>query len=243
MAIRVIGICLGTVLCAGCGGTRQEESVPSYVDEHVAAIKRTLTCAGNGINLQTASENTMNMFCSLSNSVQRIRAIPIYSDMLLAVDLMEQPYCVREWSTGQYGSCICHCYRIMGKCGVDPAESMEWFFACLAKFKCLCLSVPDAERLPGETMAEARLRRHCLHLFRSDYEHHISIIRRFWIPRLSQYLPEKYHAEFVRRLNSLTCEGLKENVAGELHGGLRSPTPIDEKPLKIVSPVIMRTNR
>lgn len=236
--IALISICLGSIVCIGCERLRQEARVPSYVEEHVMAIKRTLLCDVKGINLQVEAENTMNMFCSISNSAQRIRAIRVYSNMLRAIDLSNMPYHAREWATGQYGSSVCHCFRIMRKCGVGPEESMDWFFSCLAKFKCLCLSIPNAEKVPGESMSESRLRRHYLRLFRSDYEYLISILRRFWIPQLSLYLPEEYHAEFVRRL-SLLADNVKDRpTVGEEPNGCHALTPEKGGTRRIVSPVI-----
>ena len=236
----IIVIGMSGFVCVGCDRQQRDATVPSYIAEHVETIRRTLKYEGNRIDLNKTAESTMNMFCSISNKLQRIRAVKTYSDMLLAIDLKDLPCQTREWATSQYGSSVCHCFRIMRKCEVAPAESIDWFFTCLAKFKDLCQSISTVERLPGETMSESRLRHHYLRLYRSDYEYLISILRRFWIPQLSLYLPEEYHSEFVRRLNFLEGEILTRKTTDEALENNQTQTHVNERPPRIMSPVVKR---
>jgi len=196
--------CVCVVGVFGCGRSRSSDALPECIDSRIASIREGLIRGGVGFDFLGESQNTVNLFVGLSNSVWQTQGARSYSQMLLAVDLVGMPYRVREGATCQYCKSVLECFWILRKCNVDPMASIEFLFASLIKYKESCLSVPTVDNLPGETHADRRKRRECARILRADYEIQMAYIRRSWLPHLSPWLPVEYHAEFTRRFDLLT---------------------------------------
>ena len=193
-------------MATGCdlsSGPNADE-IPQHVASHIDAIQTCLLRGGTGHDFLGEYENTISLFCDISNSTQKVKAATAYAQMLRSLEIKSLPYPLREGATLQFGRCVRQCFWIMRKCHVSPKESMDFFFYGLSKYKDSCYSVPLDLKVLGENPKDSRRRRECGIALRDDYTMQLSYIRRSWIPNLSRCLPKEYHAEFVHRLDLQT---------------------------------------
>ena len=194
------------VVAGGCNRSMglSADGIPKHVASHIDSIRVCLRRGGVGCDFLGEYENTIRLFCCLSNSTQQVNAATAYAKMLRMIELRDLPYPLREGATLQYGRCVRQCFEIMRRCNVSPKESMDFLFDGLSKYKDSCYSVALDLNVPGETQKDARRRRECGLVLRDDCAMQLSYIRRSWIPNLSRCLPKDCHDEFVRRLDVLT---------------------------------------
>lgn len=206
---KLLSLTVSSLVLVAAGGCNRSidlnvDGIPQHVASHIDSIRVCLRRGGVGCDFLGEYENTIRLFCCLSNSTQQVNAAAAYAKMLRMIELKDLPYPLREGATLQYGRSVRQCFEIMRRCNVSPKESMDFLFDGLSKYKDSCYSVALDFKVPGETQKDARRRRECGLVLRDDCAMQLSYIKRSWIPNLSRCLPKEYHDEFVRRLDVLT---------------------------------------
>lgn len=186
---------------SGCGGWNGEDKIPQVVVVRIDDICKSLMRGGVGFRHVQETASTDRLFLNIQDMRARHDAALRFGDGLLSVDVKSLDYKRREMATGLYGEYVCQCFRLMRKCNVEPSRAMDFLFEGLGRYRASCLDIQTG-RLEGESHAESQWRRECARKLRDDYRLTLSIFERFWLPKLSRYLPPEYHDEFRRRLKA-----------------------------------------
>ena len=229
----LFGVCL--VLC-GCH--RQESEDPA-----VESVRAKFRCIQEGLRNGNAGVSTVfaldRQICGwiacVSNMSQRAALATELSEIILAVDLEGVPYLsdgesgrryLREVVSYLYLDYVKALFRAMGRCGCRHEDAMEFYFKAIQKFKDAWLNIPcESNRLPGESLEECIARGDAARKLQGLYEQEMSEIRRFVLPRLSDYLPEELHDEFRKRIEPLFDFPSKEEFYEMMHPGCKYPYP------------------
>lgn len=190
-------------MCSGCDVEHpQQVQAPAKFNDEIQYIRNGLIAGGMGYPQQATVERLDGLMNSMSNLACRTAAAMAYAKMLQEVDLDYLPCRRKATSVRMYGEHVCFSFQVMMRNGVDPQDAMIVFFNCLRKYRNACTSVSDSARADGESVDDYLERKECARALKEAYVHTVSIFRRFWMPRLLEYLPTEYHEEFRRRIES-----------------------------------------
>lgn len=194
-------------LCCGCGAEQSADVVVSAkFKNEVQMIKDSLTIEGARYPYNEVVARMTDLIAGASNQVYRAQAACSYAEMLKEVDLVSLPYRRRETAVIMFGGHVFFAFRFMIKNGVEPKEAMTLFFDCLEKYRSACMSVSDSEKAANESRDDYMARRDCARVLKDDCKQRLSVIRRFWLPRLSDYLPVEHHDEFRKRFEAFMAK-------------------------------------
>ena len=211
------------------GCRRHDEAACANVRERLREVCNNLNLGEPGIRpFREIGSRIDEWFSSVSNASLRAGLSLELSEMLLAVNLTNQPYrAVRQNATRsfprldvtasypRYINVVCW---IMKKNGCPPDFKMDFFFKALQKFRDACFSVPLAfDLLPGEDLELNSVRTTTARHLYSDYDYVMSYIRRFVLPELSKHLPPELHDEFKRRIEPFFDYPSKEEFDEMMH--------------------------
>lgn len=192
------------LLCCGCGAEQYtDEAVSKRFSAEVQAIADSLVKGEIKYPHQSVVARMDEIMSGMSNQTSRIEAAHSYATMLGDVDLGALPIKRRGAVAPLYGQHICFAFRTMVKNGVDPNEAMSLFFDCIRKFHDAYISVPTSAKSDDESQREFIERIECARALKDAYVYTVSLISRFWIPHLEDYIPVQYHEEFRRRFETL----------------------------------------
>jgi len=186
----------------GCGAEQSGEAIAciKFADE-IKAIGEALVGERAKYPHQEIVTRINELMEGISNRTYRAAAACSYAQMLKDADLGALPYHKRGKAVMLYGRHVLFSFRVMIKNGVDPEEAMELFFACMEKYRAVCSSVSaGGEMTANERPDECTIRKECIREMKESYSYTVSIIRRFWLPSLSDYLPPEHHEVFKNRV-------------------------------------------
>ena len=230
---------IALMLCLlACGCCRQEDPAVREARDRIREFQDSLKVWMPSVRLRDNVAGTIGGWIAcVSNASQRTELAIELSEMLLSVDLTNQPY---RAVSPVFGRCkprddaITFFYRdyaravgwIMKQNGCSPGSTMEFFLKALQKYKEACFSVPMGRRqLPGESREDCQARCDCARAGYSEYAQTMSEIRRFVLPRLSEYLPEELHDEFRRRIEPFFDFPSMDDFCEKMHLGSKCPFP------------------
>lgn len=234
----LFGVCL-----ALCGCHRQEAEDPA-----VESVRAKFRCIQEGLRNGNSVVRTTfaldHQICGwiacVSNTSQRAALATELSEIILAVDLEGVPYLsdvesgrryLREFVSYLYLDYVKALFRAMGRCGCRHEDAMEFYFKAIQKFKDAWLNIPyESNRLPGESLEECIARGDAARKLQGLYEQEMSEVRRFVLPRLSDYLPEELHDEFRRRIKPFFDFPSRAEFYEMMHPGYKYPYPSSSKP-------------
>lgn len=204
MLFRMIFFSLLLAMCGGCRKeTATDDAALAKFAGEVQLIRDSLIKEKNNYRYYKVVDRVNEAMAAISNVTVRSSAARSYAEMLAEVDLTALPYRQRVTSAIMFGGHAYFAFQVMLKNGVNCKDAMELFFACLAKYQDACTSIPTAAREKDENMDSFILRKDCARVLMDDYQRRMSILKRFWLPHLSDYVPAEYHEEFKRRADPL----------------------------------------
>lgn len=240
---------LSVMFLFACGCQQQEKEMPDVAVNVARAkfrhIKTSLNNGKTGVtNFFYVATEIAGVISAVSNADRRAELALELSQMLLAVDLKNQPYLSprtngvafmqRERAAIVFYDYIFPVLGAMKDCGSSPNDRMEFFFNAILKYKDACFSVPVGwRRLPGESRETCSHRNNTAYTLWGDYQQRMSEIRRFMLPRLSVYLPPEFHDEFKRRIEPFFDFPSKEEFNKLMHPGSKH---VPSLPLKQQEP-------
>jgi len=191
----------------GCGAEQSGEAIArAKFTGEIKAIGEALVNEGVKYPHQEIVTRINVLMAGISNQTWRAEAARSYAQMLKDAELGALPYRKRGKSVMLYGRYVLFAFRVMIKNGVDPKESMELFFACMEKYRTVCSSVSADEKIANERPDECKIRKECVLEMKESYSYTVSIINRFWLPSLSDYLPPEHHEDFKQRIAPFLIE-------------------------------------
>lgn len=234
----IIGVCL--VLC-GCHRQEVEDPAVEAARTRFRQIRDGLYEGQSGVSKLFALDwQICGWVEGVSNAQQRADLVIELSKIILSIDLEGMPY-LFEYGNGfrrqkrEFAACFFVDYmkalfQAMGRCGCRPEDTMEFFFKAMQKFRDAWTSIPYySGKLPGESMEQCNARCDAARKLQGLYEQTISEIRRFVLPRLSDYLPEELHDEFRRRIKPFFDFPSKEEFYEMMYPGCKYPWPSLQK--------------
>ena len=181
-------------------------------------------------------------FASVSNASLRTELALELADILVSVDLTNQPYRVvspkalyprprEEALTCYYRDYVRAAIAIMRDNGCSTESTMEFFFKALQKYKAACFSVPLAHhQLKGESREERQARVCCAIAGQSSYAMTMTEVSKLVLPYLSNYLPEELHDEFRQRIKPFFDFPSMEEFYEMMHPGYKYAPSLPSKP-------------
>ena len=177
----------------------------------------------------------------VSNASHRTELAQELADILLSVNLTNQPYLVvspegwrlrpRENAVVFYKDYAYPVCLIMRDNGCPPESVMEFFFAALLKYKTACFSIPlEFRQMKGESREVFPVRINCAMLGQDSYARTMTEIRKIVLPYLSNYRPPELHYEFRRRIKPFFDFPSKEEFYEIIHPGVKYLCPSPESP-------------
>ena len=192
------------LLCCGCGAEQYaEETASKRFSDEVRAIADSMVKGEIKYPHQSVVARVNEIMSGISNQTRRIEVACSYATMLGNIDLGALPFKRRGAVAPLYGQHVCFAFRTMVKNGVDSNVAMSLFFDCIRKFHDAYISVPTSAKSDGESQREFMERIECARALKDAYVYTVSLISRFWIPHLEDYIPVQYHEEFKRRFETL----------------------------------------
>ena len=199
------------LLCGGCGAEYSaDEAASNRFSAEIQTIADSLVKGESKYPHQSVVARVNAIIDGMSNQVHRTEAARSYAKMLIDIDFDALPFKRRGAIAPLYGQHICFAFRTMVKNGVDSSEAISLFFDCLTRFHDAHASVSTSAKLVDESQSDYVERRECAQALRDAYLYTISLIRRFWIPHLEDYIPLQYHEEFKSRCEPLFDEANSE---------------------------------
>ena len=196
------------LLCCGCGAEQHvDEAASKRFSAEVQAIADSLVKGEIKYPHQSVVARMNEIMSGMSSQARRIEVAHSYATMLGDIDLGALPFKRRGAVAPLYGQHICFAFRTMVKNGVDPNEAMSLFFDCIRKFHDAYISVPTSAKSDDESRCEFMERIECARALRDAYVYTVTLISRFWIPHMEDYIPVQYHEEFKRRFKTF-LEGI-----------------------------------
>ena len=188
------------MFCCGCGAEQYtDEAASKRFSVEVQAIADSLVKGETKYPHQSVVARMNEIMSGMSNQTRRIEVARSYATMLDGIDLGTLPFKKRGSVAPLYGQHVCFAFRTMVKNGVDPNEAMSLFFDCIRKFHDASISVPTSAKSDDESQSDFMERIECARALKDAYVYTASLISRFWIPHLADYIPVQYHEEFKRR--------------------------------------------
>ena len=238
--IARLALTLGLFL-QGCGQREDAAVVEAYRRIHEFHDSLTVWCPTVRLSRDNIAGTIGGWISSVSNANRRAELALELSNILLSVDITNQPYCVlssdgcrfqpKNDVVSFYGYYIDATCRIMRANGCSPEVTMEFFFKALQKYKAACFGISlTRHRLQGESHEDCHARRCCAMSGQYGYEQEMFRISRFVLPRLSDYLPEELHEEFRRRIKPFFDFPSRSEFYELMHPGYKYPLPSSSKP-------------
>jgi len=192
-------------LCSGCDSSvSADRAAILRLSDEIQLIRESLTKNDIKYPHHELVARINERMSGISNKNNRAEGAYSYAQMLKNADIATLPYRRRSAAASLYGRHICFSFRLMMMNGVDPQDAMSVFFDCLFRYREACFSISAAARNPNERLDEYAQRQECARGMSDAYGYTVSVIKRFWLPNLSEYLPNVYHEEFRRRFESLS---------------------------------------
>ena len=241
---------VGSLLACGCWQQGQHDISEEGVRTRFRQLQESLNNGCVGIPRLSALGNEINGWIScVPNSKQRTKLALQLSDIILSVDLTNQPYRAsftngteytyspRERATVLYPEIVNATCWVMRDHGCSSRTIMEFFFKALRKYRDASFSIPlGIKPLPGESHEISSARYNCA---RGAYACYLEVTRRirrslaldrapiFYVP------PLELHDEFKCRLEPFFEFPSKEEFYNYLLPGIKrtglSPTPSTTK--------------
>ena len=230
-----------SLLLRGC--SHREDAAVAEARKRMHEFQASLTVWNPTVRLRDGSSGTIGGWIAcVSNASIRAELALELSDVLLSVDLTNQPYLVvspEGWRLRPHENALDYYYRdyvraaitIMRDNGCSTESTMEFFFQALQKYKAACFSVPLAHhQLKGESREERQARVCCAIAGQSSYAMTMTEVSKLVLPYLSNYLPEELHDEFRRRINPFFDFPSMEEFYEMMHPGYKYAPPLPSKP-------------
>lgn len=225
-------------LLSGCH--REDLAACAKVRERFREVRDDLNAGGFGVRPVNEAGAIINGWIScVSNADLRIELSLELARIVLSVNLTNQPYIAdgevvkrrfpRQCVTSDYPRYINAVCWIMKENGCPPESELDFFFNALQKFREACFSVPvpvEWKRPLEENREDFIARADAAWKLHGSYSHVMSYVRRFVLPKLSNYLPEELHDEFRRRIEPFFEYPSKEEFYKMMHPGCNHPYPL-----------------
>lgn len=200
-------VSVSLLICGGCSAEQSsDEAATNRGLAEIQLIGDNLVRDGSKYPHQSVVVRMNEIISGISNKVCRIEVARSYAKMLGCVDFSALPFKKRGAMAPLYGQHICYAFRLMVKNGVDPKEAMSRFFDCLTKFYDAQDSLSALMKSADEGQGDYIVRKECARALRDAYEYTISLLVRFWIPHLEDYLPSEYHEEFKTKFELFSAK-------------------------------------
>jgi len=206
--------------CLFAGGCRQQEQYDAAKERVRTKIRQLHVSINNGCmgmtNLNAIGGVINSWISSVSNASHRTELARELSDVILSVDLTNQPYkafstngtgygCLpRDLVTTSYPEFINATCWVMKDNGCSPRSTMEFLLQALQKYKDASFGIPlDFWPLPDESLEICSARRDCARGAYFSYAGTMNLIRRSLLPNRRPILyvpPPELQDEFKRRI-------------------------------------------
>lgn len=204
MRKHMISLVLG-VVCMCCGCT--EKSVPAFSDTRAQAahnkilqIRKELAEGRWECGRRDDRWSLSALVSEVTDVNVRVELARMYASTVLGVDFVKMTCQQKEESVRCYFDHVTSLIRIMRLAALSPKIIIEVYFKGMEKFRVACLDVSLAAKSKDESPIDYRWRRDCALKLYGEYAQRISEIKRFWLPRLEDYLPDEVHDEFRSRI-------------------------------------------
>lgn len=225
-------------------GCRQQKERDIAVECARARFRQLYESMNNGCvgitNLSAIGGQINNWISVVSNASRRTELAYELSDIVLSVDLTNQPYTAvfpngtryspRDSSTIFYPEFINATCWIMEDYGCSPRTVFEFFFQALKKYKDASFSIPlGLKPMPGESHETSSARYTCARGAYTFYAETMDQIRRSLLsnrPSIFYVPPPELQDEFIRRLKPFYDIPDKEEFYNYLLPGIKRKTPL-----------------
>ena len=210
----VLTVGCGLAFC-GCWNHTQDDVVVESVRTRFAKIQESMSngCVGM-TNLFMIGREIDSWISCVSNASRRTELAMELSNIVLSVDLTNQPYVaffpngtryfMRENATTSYSEIIDATCWVMKNNKCSSRLVMEFLLLALQKYKDASFSIPlDFWPLPDESREVCSARRNCAGGAYSFYSATMKRIRRSLLPNRHPIFyvpPPEFHDEFKRRI-------------------------------------------
>jgi len=236
-----------SVFCAcllACGCQRQNNAESVAVEAVRVKFRHVQDCLGKGRtgvdSIHALGSQICGWMACVSNATLRAELAMEFSEMVLAVDLKGIPYfsasddgrrLQREFATYFFLDYVKALRLAMTESGCQPDVVMDFYFRAMHKFKDACFSIPyKFKMLPGENTDQFSARVDAAIKLQGLYEQTMSEVRRFMLPRLSEYFPPELHDEFRKRIEPFFDFPSRKEFYEMMHPGYKYPLPSSSKP-------------
>jgi len=186
------------VFSLGCTKQSASDHAAQVTQNIILRIKHEMGEGRSGYDRREGRRLLAKQVGEISNTKLRKELADMFAATVLGFDFSKLTYQKREDSARYYFDHLSSLLEVMRSAGCPPEQMLDAFFSGMAKFREACLGVPLAAKASHESLVDYSWRTDCARKLYGEYAQRMSEIQRFWLPRLSAYLPDESHQEFRR---------------------------------------------